>query len=509
MKAETTTILLPRTVFEAGADKDIEFESTLADYLPNINRIIRADADVMCEDVQISGGKAEVNGKAVFTLLYESDFKQKLQCERFSTDFIQRFDLRDLPEGELIPSATAKCSFVGCKTLNPRRFILRCRADVGLEIKCMQGVQTVSMEDCKGAFFKSQKHKTACYTSQIVRDFNMEESVNLESLPPINDIIYTTLDFLPAELSLAEGSALIRGEVVLKCLYEPEGEDSALKFISRRLPAVFTVDDEELTAESDVGVSLSVRSIETEKEIDAYGENRVLQLRYGARVALSCVNRRELTVPTDMFFEEYVNENKSAALPYEEPVKDMRHRFSLEKVFEIPELAVESCMDLNVDIRITETTLTDEGISVKGNCGMNVFGLGADGYRAHDFSAAFSELVPFTAANKECRLKATAQAVNPVAELSGGRLSVRIPAELTLHITYKESLNALVSAEVEKRADSNEDSKPIIIYYPQKGETAWDIGRRYHTDPKLVTENNPDAFDKADTIAEQGTVLYM
>lgn len=145
MKAETTTVLLPKTVFEAGEDKDIELESTLADYLPNINRVIRADADVICDDVSVSGGKAEVSGKAVFSLLYESDFKQKLQCERFSTDFTHKFDLKDLPDAELYPTVHAKCSYVGCKTLNPRRFILRCRADLGLEIKCMQGVQTVSM----------------------------------------------------------------------------------------------------------------------------------------------------------------------------------------------------------------------------------------------------------------------------------------------------------------------------------------------------------------------------
>ena len=94
MKAETTTVLLPVTVFEAGADKDVELESTLADYLPNINRIIKADADLTCEDIQINGNKAEVSGKAVFTLLYESDFKQKLRKERFSMDFVQRFDLR-------------------------------------------------------------------------------------------------------------------------------------------------------------------------------------------------------------------------------------------------------------------------------------------------------------------------------------------------------------------------------------------------------------------------------
>lgn len=509
MKAETTNVLLPRTVFEAGVDKDIELESTLADYLPNINRIIRADADVVCEDVSISAGKAEVSGKAVFSLLYESDFKQKLQCERFSTDFTHRFDLKDMPDAELYPTAHAKCSYVGCKTLNPRRFILRCRADLGLEIKCMQSVQTVSMQDSKGAYFKSTKQKMAVYSPMIIRDFNMEESISLDAMPPVSDIIYTTLDFSAGEVSVSQGTALIRAEAAFKCLYEKEGEEGGLQLAVRRFPMALTVDDEAIQADSDINLSLNAKSIETEKEIDAYGENRVIELRYGVRAELNCVNRQEIEVPTDMFFEEYENENKLQSLPYEEPSKELKHRFTLEKVFEIPEMPIDNCLDLNVSVSVSEAVLAEGGISVKGSCGMNIFGASSDGYRAHDCNAAFSELLPFTVSNPDCRFKISAEAQNPTADITSGRLSVRIPIQLCVTITYKERLTALVSAEIEKRTDTDAASKPIIIYYPQKGETAWDIGRRYYVNPAEITENNADAFDKSGAIASDGVVLYM
>lgn len=509
MKAETTTMLLPVTVFEAGADKDIEFESTLADYLPNINRIIRADADVMCEDVQIKGNKAEVSGKAVFTLLYESDFKQKLRHERFITDFIQRFDLRDLPDGELLPSAKVRCSYVGCKTLNPRRFILRCRADVSLTIKCMQSVQVVSMEDCKGAFFKSDKRGVAVYSPDILRDFSMEESVSFEAMPAVSEIIYTSLSFSSTEITQAEGSALIRSEASFKCLYEPEDEEASLQMLCRRFPAVFTIDDESITPESELCLSLTARSVEAEKDIDAYGENRVIQLRYGVRACLSCVNRTELEVPTDMFFEEYCGENKLSAIPYEEPVKDIKHRFTVDRIFEAPELSLTGCLDLNADVSVTEAMLTEDGISIKGSCDVNAFGTDGNGYRSQDFSIPFSELIPFSHTDKECVLKATALPQNAVAEISGGRLSVRIPTELSVAITYKEAMTVLSSAEIEKRTDTEEDGKPIIIYYPQKGENAWDIGKRYFVDPEAVKENNPSAFDKNGNVTEANTVLYM
>ncbi len=507
MKAETTTVLLPRTVYEAGADKDIELEGTLPDYLPGINRIIRADANLLCEDVSIENGKAEVNGKAVFNLLYESDFKQKLMCQSFSQEFTQRFDLKDMPEAELYPTARARCSYVGCKTLNPRRFMLRCRADVGLEIKCMQGVQTVSVADSKGAFFKTVKQKNAVYTPSIVRDFTMEESFGLEGLPPVEDIVYSTIELGGGEVSTSAGAALIRAEAAFKCLYEKEGD--GLQLFTKRFPVSFSVDDDCLSPDSDVSYCLSVKSCEAEKDIDAYGENRVVRLSYGVRVALNCVNRQELELPQDMFFEEYENENKQQQIPFEQPTKETRHRFTLDKVFEIPEMALQSCTDLNVGAVVSEAVVTDEGISVKGSCGINVFGAADDGYRAYDCNAAFGETVPFTKAGADCRLKVSAEVQGPTADISGGRLSVRIPIQLNIVATYKENVTVLASAEIEKRTDSDLGAKPIIIYYPQKGESAWDIGRRYYVDPKTVAENNSDAFDKNGCVASSGVMLYM
>lgn len=507
MKAETTTVYLPATAFYTGVDKDIEFESTLADYLPNINRIIRADAEVFCEDVNISNGKAELSGKAVFSLLYESDFKNKLHCERFSTDFTHRFELKDLPDAELFPTASAKCSYVGCKTLNPRRFMLRCRADISLDIKCMMPVQTVSMKDVLGAHFKSEKHTVAVYNPTIVRDYNMEESVPLDGMPSVGDIIYASVDISAGEITTADGSAVIRAEAAFKCLYEKE-DDGDLQLATRRFPVVLTVDDDAIRADSHISYCLTAKGAETEKDIDAYGENRVVRLNYSVRAELNCINKQEVEVPTDMFFEEYDNENKLSAAPYEQTDKEQKHLFTVEKVLEIPEMLLERLVDLNVDLSVTDTALGDDGVSVKGSCFINVFGQTADGYRAHDCNIAFSELLPFSG-DKGSRYKVSAVAQNPTADVSGGRLSVRVPVLLCLTATHKESISVLSSAEIEKREDTENGERPIIIYYPQKGESAWEIGRRYHVNPAIIVENNADAFDKDAVIAANGVVLYM
>ncbi len=506
MKAETTTIMLPVTVTELSADKDIELEGVLADYLPNINRIVRADADALCEDVQITAGKAELKGKAVFTLLYQSDLNDKLRCQRFTTDFTQRFDLKDMPEGEIIPHAYARCSYVGCKTLNPRRFILRCRADVRLELKCMQRVQTVSAEDCKGAFFKTGQKEQAVFCPDIIRDFNGEESLSLETMLPIGEIIYASLEFGCPEISKSEGSALVRSEACFKCLYEPEDENALPQLVNRRFSAVFTVDDESIRDEGKVFAELYARSVNAEKDIDAYGENRIIELRYGARLCLSLINKAELSVPTDMFFTEYRCEAKTASLSWEAPAERLRHRLGIDRIME-GELLLDSVLDLNGDVLIDEVLALDDGINIKGSFNVSVLGGSSDGYRGQDFKLAFNETLPFKFDGREHSVKAKVLSVMPTAEIVGGRMAIRVNADLGVDVVYKEKLCFLTSAEIEKR--TAEDDKCLIIYYPQKGEDAWDIAKRYYVDPAGLRENNSAVFDKNGVVSESGAVIFM
>ncbi len=507
MKAETTKILLPRTVYEAKADKDIEFEATLPDYQPDINRVIRADAELLCEENSIGGGKSEVRGKALFTLLYESD-GGKLRCEKFSTDFSHKFDTGTLPEGRLCPHVTARCSFVGCKTLNPRRFLLRCRADLGLCVKCMQGHDIVSMADTKDAFFKSHSLESAVYKDTVRRDYNMEESFSLEAMPAIKEIIATSLRFLPAEKSCNDGSLLLRCEAVFKCIYEDEKE--TIYTAERRFPAVFTVEDADINCDCLISVKILPTKCEAEKQMDAYGEYRLIELHYGAQICVESISTDDCLVPQDMYFENYVNENKYADLPYEMPQRQTLHRFTEEKIFDASEKLPSECLDIGAEVVITDAEATDGGVLIKGNCNVNIFGKRDGMYCAKDCTLPFSRLIPQDSEVGNGRIKATAELVSATARADSiGGVTVRVEYETALEVCKTASVHVLCSAEIEKRTEDTEAAKPIIICYPQCGESAWDIAKKYYVNPDKLQSENEDVFDKEGNVSESGKFIII
>ncbi len=505
MKAETTKILLPRTVYEANADKDIELEATLPDFQPDINRVVRADAEIFCEENAIGDGKAKVQGKALFTVLYESD-SGKLRCEQFSSDFSHSFDTGVLPDGRLSPTASARCSFVSCKTLNPRRFLLRCRADLGLCVRCMQSHDVVSMADSKDAFFKSVVLQNAEYKDTVRRDYNMEESFSLEAMPAIKEIVACSMRFLPAEQSCNTGSLLLRCEAVFRCLYEDDTD--TLNTVERRFPAVFTVEDPDINCDCLLSVKVIPTKCNAHKQMDAYGEYRQIELEYSAAVCVESVASTETKLPTDMFFENYVNENKYTDIPYEQPQRPTVHRFTEEKIFDAAEKLPDECLDIGTEIVINEAIRSNDGVTINGICNVSIFGKRDGAFCAKDCSIPFSRLIPTSLPAEECRIKAKAELVSATARASGSGVTVRVEYQTVLNVSKNSFVRVISGADIEKRSDST-DEAPMIICYPAPGESAWDIAKRYYVNPDVLCAENEDVFDKDGNVSEAGKLIII
>lgn len=508
MKAETTKVLLPRTVLETGIDKDIEFEGSLADYLPGINRIIRTEANLLPEEIELNGSKAELKGKAVFSLLYESDYKGKLKNEKFTVNFNQKFDVGELPKGENFASVSCRCSHVSCKTLNPRKFILRCRGDIRLCVSADAEAEVVATSSDSGAFYKTDTVSLSGKLPPLRKDFNVEESFNFEGATPISEIIYSHIKLIPESIEFSDGNAVIKFNGSYKCLYEEEGEEYKTTLATRKLSTSVTIEDDSISANSAGWAELIYDGCEAIKEQDNYGENRIVSVSAGIGVILHCYNSNETELPVDMYFEDYDCETREGQFRYENVKTLPKHKFALEKAFEIPELPFDSCIDKESEISVSEITKEGEYFQIKGNCSVNVLGEKDGSFFTQDLSFPYSVELSNESASNEMKLKAQPNILSTDVHINNGRMNVKVNAELYLESREKSTVQCLSGAEITKK-DEGSDRKAIIVYYPDKGESAWEIGKRFNISPDNVLEANGTVFDKTNSVADSGTVLFI
>ena len=87
MSIITNEILIPKKIFSSKVDKDLDFDSSLPDFCPDIARIVKVDCTPFSESCTISDGKAVLKGKVVYDILYETDYKNRLRCCNFTQEF--------------------------------------------------------------------------------------------------------------------------------------------------------------------------------------------------------------------------------------------------------------------------------------------------------------------------------------------------------------------------------------------------------------------------------------
>lgn len=558
MKAENHELFVPQTLFDSRGEKEIEIECTLADYLPNISRILRVDAELLKDGIDITGERAEIRGQVVFYLLYESDYRGKLKSVSYSADYSQRFDLKGLGAEEVFATAEQRCAYVSCKTLNPRRFILKCRAETELCVRTMKPFKSVEIKGGDGFFYQTKQVGVQALKTPIERDFTLEESISIEKLPPINEIVSQSLVFTKPEVSASDGLAVIRCEGVYRALYEtlmPEGADSSVNlrsagrtgvtdetdgtdvtggtdradltdsaggggaynskelyaFVEKRFPVSLTVESDEIKEDGVLGASLELRSLEPTLDIDAYGENRVIDLTYTVRALIETAWETEASVATDMFAEKYDVKCKSGEMVYERILKAERFAFNLEKVFEIPSMTMERCLQCVADLSVSEVSVDEarDGITVKGVCALSALGVSGEDFDTVEHSVNFTERFAMSVPEGTYKVKARISPTSVTADVAGrGRLNVRISAELSANACCKYKETVLTEAELERVKESS-DERPLIICYPVKNETLWEIASRYRVDPEKLLKKNSTVFNEKGVVAKERAFIII
>lgn len=543
MKAENRELFAPQTFYDSRAEKEIEFECTLADYLPNISRILRVDAVLLKDALEISGERAELKGQAVFSLLYESDYKGKLKSVSYSTDYSQRFDLKGLGADEAFATVEQRCAYVSCKTLNPRRFILKCRAETALCVRTMKPFKSVEIKAENGFFYQTEDLHTQELKAPLERDFTLEESVSVEKLPPINEIVSQSLRFTAPEVSASDGLALIRCEGIYRALYEgfaPDGSaepempdsDGAVKsqdsadggssardralggqyvLVEKRFPVSLTVESDEIKEDGVTEAFVELRSLEPTLDIDAYGENRIIDLTYTVRVLLEIACEKETLVATDMFSEKYDVKCKSGELLCERVTKAERFAFNLEKVFEIPSMTMEKCLECVAELSVSEVRLDEAngGITVKGVCGLSALGISGEEFDTVEHSVSFTEDFAMSLPEGTYKVKAQISPAAVSAEVVGrGRLNVKLSAELCAAACCKSKATVLTEAELERLAVERDEST-VIICYPEKNESLWELAKRYRVDPEQLLKSNSAVFNEDGRVLKEKTFVMI
>ncbi len=491
-------------------EKDLEFDTPLADYCPDIARLIRVDCTPFAEGCEIQNDKAVLNGKVVYDVLYETDYKSRLKFCSFTQDFSQSVPIPRNSATDITAFCTPKCERIGCKLLSPRRLVIKATLGTVFEIEGESAVKVLGVNEDNETFFRKKSVGFEGKTVIQRENYRFGDSLVLnQNEKSIGEIVFGNVTLQEPQITLSPGHAEIKTTALVQVLYEEENNEGKYYTSAKALPVSIDYQNESIADSKRVSVELTPADATFTPELDQYGENRIIKTDFGVKAVMKISEPKAYTLAEDVFEKNFdsVPTLGNASLPL--LFSQQEHSFTAEA--KLPEMLPlpESLLSSTARENGATAEITENGITVNGNFVVTLLASTTDGIYSFDHVIPYSQFFALELPKTECDITAEVYPIEAITTLhSDGSATAKIiaGAKIAIHTVQEESFVADLSkrlpAEVEK------DFSGVIYRFPQKGEDLWCIAKSYRANPESIAETNPDRFDESGNLTNgNGPIL--
>lgn len=479
-------------------DKDLEFDVILPDHCPDIARLIKVDCTPFCESSVAEDGKAIVKGKAIFDVLYETDYKSKLKFCSFKQEFTNSVNVPRSDSNEIFVDCDAKCASVGCKLLSPRRIILKATLGTRFNIEGESGIKALSVNEDEETFFLKKAVGFNGKTSVKEEIFRFNDSLSLnQSEKAIGEIVCGSITLQEPQLVLTPGRVEVKTSAAVHALCEEEDSEGKYFMSVKNLPVSFDYENDAIEEHKQIKIALEVLDSDFSPETDQYGENRIIKTDFGVKMKLKLNEPKAYTVASDVFEKGFdsIPVMSKAMLPHLSSQSEMN--FSVET--KLSEITPKPTRILEATARDygSVTEKTEDGVNVSGNFTLTLVTDTAEGIHSRDFSVPYSQAFALEYPDAFTEIVADTYPIEALVTLHpDGSATARIIAGVKLY-AYSETEETFVSDVSKRTPKESADSDSALVYcFPERNENVWSIAKLYRVDPEIILKANQDSFDE-------------
>ncbi len=479
-------------VYEGVKHTEIAEEFILPDYLPDIKRIIRADAKPRIDGKYITSGRVDYEGDIVCHLLF-CDEENKLRNVTFTAAFS---DGIDLPGGDdecianLIPSPES----INCRMQNPRRISLRLRVDTECTVWCHR------------SFAPAIKGSISPYGAEMLTDTpevmelicagerGLNASADLEAdgaLPQIGEVISCNVEMSFYECKASDGKVLCRGDMPITVFYSTPGQENedgttspeTYTVLYRKLPIAQVVAADNATEGYDCIARGSVDDVKYNIAENGFGERRILELDISYRIYLNCVCSTTTSIVRDMYACDRKVKTETENVTFYRHLRSYNTSFGANSVIPRADLGLtdaSAIYEVSTSPKITSVHLSDDGhrLTVTGVAPCAAVLMGSDGLYSTEYEIPLKLELDASGVSGKFIYNCDTVTMSARGRLDSENLYTDLELQIALMV-LGESEEAILSSAEFSEPQPKERSSSLRFFYPDKGETLWDIGKEF------------------------------
>ncbi len=344
---------------------------------------------------------------------------------------------------------------------------------------------------------RARKKPVSVYNvlADTVREVAVCETLEVPTAKPdVDEIVKLSVRVQRGECKIMAGKILLKGTLFVSTLYNGIDADSGVCHMEHELPFSEVADVTNLTDECMCHVTYQVQNVHYNLQEDANGDVRLLSLDVTLRAEIRASSTQEITVIDDCYSLCGRADIQKETLSVCDVLAEGVSHETIKSVMTMSEGSSPSGAVYSLECipKIREITMTDDGMHIAGKLAAFALCGRADGENSlcslvEEFD--FAHDVPLDFACHRARTECNVDVENISFSLNAAsEIELRCHLEFYSRVICEKDLTVVKACDLSD--DGGETRCGMVIYFVQRGDSLWDIAKRYRTDESRIASVN-------------------
>ena len=481
---------IEETVFSKTFELPLEFEKILSDGLPSVGRVLKAIGEPLISSKQINGKNCSIDGNCLITVIYVSE-TGALCSYADNIPFSKNFELENECEDAYV-EIDSICDNISCRAITGRRLELNCNAILNVSVNNVCKKEIVTGCDCSSIQLKLESTNVTTCVGRSDKNVIIEEELQISDSETVTSCLRCSVTPRITDNRVVSGKVMAKGEVEIKmlCLCK----DGAAKEFSSIIPFSQMMEIENCD-ECDCESKATLCGYEFRERSGSDGSFASVIFSARINILTKCFKTVNQCFVEDAYSVAGELRNESCNINFSKNIGVINDRFSFSKELEFTEGTLEAIKDFWCETQKYNYCIENNELIISGNIKICILGYDSSGAAVfnerpadYEYRYPLKELL----GDKPCCVDIKVKSCD-YSFYDSDKLAAKIELEVSAKLVNRKKSTVLKHLEMsDDKTDTCSKNKgaAMYVYFASKGESVWDIAKKYRSEIKCVKETN-------------------